>query len=75
MQVTKGRDQRIRKTKEAIRKERQYNRQNDWAKENTKIYNFKLSKNQDAEIIAFLDSKPNKAGYLKDLVKKDMLGK
>lgn len=41
--------------------------------ENTKKYSFRLSKNQDGDIIAFLDSQPNKAGYLKELIKKDML--
>ena len=41
--------------------------------DNTKMYAIRLSKNQDGDIIAFLDSQPNKAGYLKELIKKDML--
>lgn len=61
-----------RKSKEQLQREAQYKRQADWMAENTKKYMFRLSKNQDGDLIAFLESKPNKAGYLKELIKKDM---
>lgn len=62
-----------RKSKEQLQREAQYKRQNDWNKANAKNYSFKLFTNQDGDLIAFLESKPNKAGYLKELIKKDML--
>lgn len=62
-----------RKSKEQLQKEAQYKRQADWMTDNTKMYAIRLSKNQDGDLIAFLESKPNKAGYLKELIKKDML--
>ncbi len=61
-----------RKSKEQERKERQYQRQNGWAKENTKKYAVRLSYIQDAEMIEFLEKKESKAGYIKELIKKDM---
>lgn len=61
-----------RKSKEQERKEKQYQRQNDWQKENTKKYSLRLSFIQDAEMIAFLEKKESKAGYIKELIKKDM---
>lgn len=61
-----------RKSKEQERKDKTAKRQAAWLKENTKKYTFTLSKNQDAEMIEFLEAKDNKAGYLKELVKKDM---
>lgn len=62
-----------RKSKEQLQREAQYKRQTDWMTDNTKMYAIRLSKNQDGDLIAFLESKPNKAGYLKELIKKDML--
>lgn len=62
-----------RKSKEQMQRETQYKRQADWMTDNTKMNAIRLSKNQDSDLIAFLDSQPNKAGYLKELIKKDML--
>ena len=62
-----------RKSKEQLQREAQYKRQNDWKKTSAKNYSFMLFTNQDGDMIAFLDSQPNKAGYLKELIKKDML--
>ena len=39
---------------------------------NTKQYHLKLNLKTDAEMIAWLDSKENFQGYIKDLVKHDM---
>ena len=41
-------------------------------KENTKRVYIKLNKNTDSDILAYLDSKPNKQGYIKELIRKDM---
>ena len=44
----------------------------DYNKENTKRVNFTLNLNYDADIIAYLDTLPNKNGYLKQLIRDDM---
>ena len=41
-------------------------------KENLKQYKFNLSLIHDADLIEFLDSVPNKQGYIKDLIRHDM---
>lgn len=41
-------------------------------KENTKRVYIKLNKNTDSDILSYLDSKPNKQGYIKELIRKDM---
>ena len=41
-------------------------------KENTKRVYIKLNKNTDSDILSYLDSKPNKQGYIKSLIRKDM---
>ena len=41
-------------------------------KENTKRVYIKLNKNTDKDILAYLDSKQNKQGYIKELIRKDM---
>lgn len=41
-------------------------------KENTKRVYIKLNKNKDSDILSYLDSKPNKQGYIKELIRKDM---
>ena len=43
-----------------------------YAKENTQQIKFVLNKNLDADIIEWLRTKPNKQGYIKDLIRKDM---
>lgn len=49
-----------------------YADQIEYAKNNLKRVAFNLNKNTDADLIAFLESMPNKQGYLKDLVRADM---
>lgn len=41
-------------------------------KENTKDIRFKLNRKTDADIIEHLEKCPNKQGYLKELIRKDM---
>ena len=41
-------------------------------KENTKRVFIKLNKNTDKDILDYLDSIPNKQGYIKSLIRKDM---
>ena len=41
-------------------------------KENTKRVYIKLNKNTDSEILSYFDSNPNKQGYIKELIRKDM---
>ena len=41
-------------------------------KVNTKRVYIKLNKNTDSDILDYLDSKPNKQGYIKKLIRKDM---
>ena len=41
-------------------------------KANTKRVYIKLNKNTDSDILSYLDSKPNKQGYIKELIRKDM---
>ena len=41
-------------------------------RENTKRVFIKLNKNTDKDILDHLDSIPNKQGYIKELIRKDM---
>ncbi len=41
-------------------------------KANTKNVMFKMNLKTDADILAFLDSLPNKQGYFKELIRTDM---
>lgn len=43
-------------------------------KEKTKMYTFKVIKRTEADIIEKLDSVPNKAGYIKNLIRNDIYG-
>lgn len=43
-----------------------------YAKENLRNIRLSLNKEHDADIIAWLDQQPNKQGYLKELVRKDI---
>ena len=47
-------------------------RQWKYDKANTKSYRLKLNKKTDADIIAWLEQVPNKQGYIKELIRKDM---
>lgn len=44
----------------------------DYQKENVKQIKFTLNKIHDLDIIDYLDTIPNKNGYLKDLIRQDM---
>lgn len=46
---------------------------NKYNKEKTKCIMVRLNKTTDADILAKLDSVPSKMGYIKDLIRKDML--
>lgn len=41
-------------------------------KEKTKTYTLKVIKNTESDIIERLESVPNKAGYIKNLIRKDI---
>lgn len=43
-----------------------------WQAANVKRYGFALMRKSDAEIIEKLDSVPNKAGYIKELIRRDI---
>ena len=43
-----------------------------YAKENTQQIKFVLNKNIDADIIDWLGTKPNKQGYIKELIRRDI---
>ena len=44
----------------------------DYQKENVKQIKIALNRETDADIIAYLDTLPNKNGYLKQLIRDDM---
>jgi len=52
---------------------KEYDRQ--YAKENLQQIKFSLNKETDADILEWLSKQPNKAGYLKELIRKDMAEK
>ena len=54
-------------------KEKRQAYQSRWCKDNTKGIYLKLSKNTDADIINHLSGCPNKQGYIKDLIRADIL--
>ena len=43
--------------------------------ENAKKINFELSRKTETDLIEWLDSQPNKQGYLKELIRADMARK
>ena len=43
-----------------------------WQAENVKRYGFAFMRKTDAAIIAKLDSVPNKSGYIRELIKRDI---
>ena len=47
--------------------------QSRWCKDNTKGIYLKLSKNTDADIISWLAGLDNKQGYIKELIRADIL--
>ena len=48
-------------------------RVNEWSKVNTKGFYLKLNKEKDSDIISWMDSQNNKQGYLKELIRADIL--
>ena len=46
-----------------------------YAKDNIQQIKFVLNKETDADIIEWLSQQPNRAGYLKELIRKDMAEK
>lgn len=46
--------------------------QQRYDKNKTKMYSFKVIKNTEADIIEKLESVPNKAGYIKKLIRADI---
>lgn len=60
---------------QAIRKNAKFDKAKydmQYAKENTQQIKFVLNKNIDADIIDWLGTKPNKQGYIKELIRRDM---
>lgn len=53
--------------------ERQKAYQAEWSKKNTKGFYIKLCKTTDADIISWLSDIPNKQGYIKELIRNDIL--
>ncbi len=49
-----------------------YKYQDKWRKENTRVFKIRLSRNIDGDMIEFLESKDNKQGYIKELIREDM---
>lgn len=64
------------KTKTEIQREYEkrtnYAAQTKYIKEKTKRYVFNCVFNTEQDMIDFLDGKENKAGYIKELIRKDM---
>lgn len=56
--------------KKATNKQKVYIQQ--YKKDNCKRISFELNSNYDQDIIEFLNSKDNKQGYLKELIRKDI---
>lgn len=69
---------------EEERKQRKNERQKEYAKKtkyaanarsnqkNTRTVNLRFSINTESDILDYLDTKENKAGYIKELIRKDM---
>lgn len=49
-----------------------YASQKDYNKQHCKNINFRVFTPQDDDIIEFLETLPNKAGYMKDLIRADI---
>ena len=51
----------------------QYDRQNAYAKEKYRAFSIKLDRKDDADVIAKLESVPNKVDYIASLVRADIM--
>ena len=60
----------LNKETNAYKNKKKYNMR--YFKENNKQMGFVLNKRTDADIISFLDQKPNRNAYLKQLIREDM---
>ena len=47
-------------------------RNSEYDKNNVKQITLKLNMNTESDLIEFLDTKENKQGYIKELIRKDM---
>lgn len=50
----------------------QYERNKSYQQQNIRQYKIKFNYKTEQNMIDFLDTKPNKSGYIKELIKKDM---
>lgn len=41
-------------------------------KANTKLYQIKLNRNTDADLMSYLESLPNRQGHIKELLRREM---
>lgn len=55
-----------------VDKQKQYERQAKWDKENRRNVVLRLVKTTDADLLEYLDGLPNKQGYIKALIRADM---
>lgn len=54
-------------------KKRYYDRITKYNRKNTKSYSLKLNKKTDSDIIEKFENVPSKQGYIKELVRKDLI--
>ena len=52
--------------------QKQYARQNAWSKEHSERLQVRLLHSSDADILEYLETKENKSGYIKSLIRADM---
>lgn len=52
---------------------RYYDRITKYNRKNTKSYSLKLNKKTDSDIIEKFENVPSKQGYIKELVRKDLI--
>lgn len=55
-----------------VDKQKQYERQAKWNQANTWIFNIRLMRTTEADLIEHLNQQPNKSGYIKSLIRADM---
>lgn len=53
-------------------KQKQYQTQHKWNKENTTLINIRFMKNTEQDLLDHLSRQDNKSGYIKDLIRADM---
>lgn len=60
------------RTTSALNVEKKERPQDRWDRLNTRVYRIKVMTQTEQDIIAKLDSVPNKAGYIKSLIREDI---